>query len=178
MSSKGTHLSEEAKERIAAAHRGKATTLGLKHTEAAKAKISEALKGREIPDEVRLKISNSNKGKVRSAEARKHISDGKKGKPHTKPHKKGYTFSWNVSDERRKEVADTYKGRKYTDESRLKMVKNHHIRYKLIIDGKQYDSIMEASRQLDIPYNRMRVLVKRPQQLKELFGIEITYIDE
>lgn len=177
MSSKGTHLSEEAKERIAAAHRGKATTLGLKHTEAAKAKMSAALKGRVIPEETRAKISNANKGKVRSAEARKHISEGKKGKPH-KPHKGGYTFSWNVSDERRKEVSETYKGRKYTDESKLKMVQNHHLPYYIIIDGNEYSSLLEASRILGIKYSYLRAHKKDSAKLKELFGIEVEYIDE
>lgn len=177
MSSKGTHLSEEAKRRIAEAHRGKATTLGLKHTEESKKKMSDALKGREIPEEVRLKISNSNKGKVRSEEARKHISEGKKGKPH-KPHKGGYTFSWNVSDERREEISNTYKGRKYTDESKLKMVQNHHLPYYIIIDGKEYASLLEASRLLGIKYSYLRAHKKDSKKLKELFGIEVEYIDE
>lgn len=177
MSSKGTHLSEEAKERIAAAHRGKATTLGFRHSEESRKKMSDALKGRIIPEEVRLKISNANKGKVRSEEARQHISSGKKGKPVNRT-KKGYTFSWNISDERRKEVADTYKGRKYTDESKLKMVQNHHLPYNIIIDGKEYASLLEASRLLGIKYSYLRAHKKDSKKLKELFGIEVEYIDE
>lgn len=177
MPAKGSHMSDEAKRRISEAHRGKATTLGFRHSEESKKKMSDALKGHETSEETRTKISQSNKGKVRSEESRQHISEGKKGKPH-KPHKKGYTFTWNVSDERRKEVADTYRGRRYTDESKSKMSKNHHSAYNIIVDGKEYRSIMEAAKQLGIPYNRMRVLVKRPQQLKDLFGHEITYIDE
>ena len=177
MSSKGTHLSEEAKERIAAAHRGKATTLGLKHTEESRKKMSDALKGHETSEETRAKISNANKGKVRSEESRQHISDGKKGKPINRT-KRGYTFSWNVSDERRQEIADTYKGRKYTDESKLKMVQNHHNPYRVIIDGKEYNSLMEASRLLNIKYSYLRAHKNDSKKLKELFGINIEYIDK
>lgn len=174
---KGFKHTAEAKERIAAAHRGKSTTLGFRHSEESKKKMSDALKGHVIPEEVRLKISQAKKGKKLSEEARQHISEGKKGKPINRT-KRGYTFSWNISDERRKEVADIYKGRKYTDESKLKMVQNHHNPYRVIIDGKEYNSLMEASRMLGLKYTYLRAHKKNPEKLKELFGIELNYIDE
>lgn len=177
MPAKGTHLSEEAKARISAANKGRQTTLGFHHSEDTKAKMSAERKGRTKPEDFKLKISQANKGKVRNEEARKHISEGKKGKKH-KPHKKGNMWEWDISQERRAEISEIFKGRTFTDESRLKMVQNHHNPYRVIIDGQEYSSMKEAARALDIPYGRFTWLCRHPDIMQEKFGHMLDYIDE
>jgi len=177
MPAKGSHMSEEAKRRISEAHKGKATTLGLKHTEKSKQLMSMKQKGHIVSEETKAKISSATKGLKRSEIARQHISEGKKGKKHA-PHKKGNMWEWTVSEERRKEISNIYKGRVYTDESKLKMAQNHHNPYKVVVDGKEYNSMKEAARILDIPYGRFSWLCKHPAIMQEKFGHTLNYIDD
>lgn len=76
----GWKLSEETKNRMRAAHRGKK---GTPHTDKAKIKISEALKGRKHSEETKEKIRAGNLGKkkVISDKARENLSRALKGKP-------------------------------------------------------------------------------------------------
>lgn len=178
MPAKGSHMSAEAKARISSANKGRQTTLGFRHSAESKKKMSDALKGHVIPEEVRLKISQANKGKVRTEEQKKRLSEAKLGVKHSKPHKKGNMWEWTVSEERRKEISNIYKGRKYTDESRLKMAKNHHVSYKLVVDGKEYNSMLEASKILNISYRRFTWLCKHPDIMQEKFGHTLNYIDD
>lgn len=61
-------------------HNYKWTTLGYKHTDEAKAKISEANKGRKRSEECKRKISEVMKGKELSEEHKRKISEARKGK--------------------------------------------------------------------------------------------------
>lgn len=177
MPAKGSHMSEAAKQKISAAHKGKSTTLGFRHSEESKAKMSNAHKGRTVSEETRAKLSQSLSGLKRSEESRKNISIGKLGKPH-KTHKKGYIFEWTVSEERRKEISESFKGRVYTDEAKLKMSQHHHNPYRVVVDGKEYNSMLEASKILNIPYRRFTMLCKHPDIMQEQFGHTLNYIDE
>ena len=55
-------------------------SLGVIHSEEAKQKMSEALKGRTHSEEAKQKISEGNKGRTHSEEAKQKISEGNKGK--------------------------------------------------------------------------------------------------
>lgn len=59
-------------------------TLGHKHSEETKKKISEnhGLKGKHHSEETRMKMSEARIGKHHSEEHKKHISEGAKGKKH------------------------------------------------------------------------------------------------
>lgn len=76
----GWKLSEETKNRMRVAQRGKK---GTPHTKEAKTKISESLKGRKHSEETKAKIKAGNIGKKKpvSEEARRNLSKALKGKP-------------------------------------------------------------------------------------------------
>lgn len=89
-------------------------TLGLKHSEESKRKMSIAHKGKKFTDEHRRKLSESHKGKKMSEEARRHISEAKKG--HT------------ATDETLKKMSEAFSGdknpmfgKKHSEEARKKM---------------------------------------------------------
>ena len=99
---KGKKLSEDAREKVSMAKKGKpAHNKGKKLSEETKKKISEANKGKILSNETkqkislastgrifseesRLKKSNSLKGHIVSEETKKKISDANKGKPKRK----------------------------------------------------------------------------------------------
>lgn len=96
---KGYKLSEETKNKISEAHKGKPTwNKGLKTgplSEEAKKKMSEAHKGIKLSEEHKNKISEACKceknplyGKHLSEETKKKMSEAKKGKKFSEEHKK------------------------------------------------------------------------------------------
>jgi ribosomal protein S27AE len=58
----------------------------VKHSEKAKKKISEAKKGKALPQEHRRKLSESQKGKTHSEESRRKMSESKQGKTLSEEH--------------------------------------------------------------------------------------------
>lgn len=74
----GLKHSEEAKRKIAEAHKGKAWHKDIHHSEEAKRKISEARKGRTFTEEHKRKLSESHKGKSCTEEAKRKLSEAKK----------------------------------------------------------------------------------------------------
>jgi group I intron endonuclease len=92
----GGKLSQETRDKIGAAHKGK--TLSTEHrsflselarnrTPEHRAKIGAAHKGKKRTDEARAKMSAANKGKKRTDEARKNMSVAQKGRPKTEAYK-------------------------------------------------------------------------------------------
>jgi len=57
-------------------------SLGVKHTDDTKRKVSEAKKGFKHTDESKRKISEARKGKVKSDETKRKISEANKGEKH------------------------------------------------------------------------------------------------
>jgi len=92
-------------------------SLGLKLTDEAKRKISEAMKGKVKSDETKRKISEAMKGKVKlTDETKRKISKAKKGKV-------------KLTDETKRKISEAMKGKqnslgvKHTDEAKRKMSK-------------------------------------------------------
>lgn len=80
-SQKGKHLSEEAKAKMSAAHKGKSPwNKGKNHSEETCLKISAAHKGKPLSAEHKTKISAANKGKPKSEEHKAKMSAAQKGK--------------------------------------------------------------------------------------------------
>ena len=79
----------------------------VKHSEKAKKKMSEAKKGKALPQEHCRKISETLKGKPLSEERRRKISKTLKGKPH--------------SEERRNKISEAKKGKTCSEEHRRKI---------------------------------------------------------
>ena len=89
-----------------------------------RAKISEALKGKEVSEETKRKISEGNKGKKMSEEARKKISKAHKGKKKSKEHRKKISEAHSgkkLSEETRKKMSEAKKGKKRSEEARKKI---------------------------------------------------------
>jgi len=72
-------------------------------------KISNALKGRKVPEETRLRIAESLKGRKHTTQSKDKMSISQKG---IKP-----------SEEAKKRMSNAAKGREYSNERKLKMAK-------------------------------------------------------
>ena len=71
---KGKQLSEEIKQKLSDAHKGKTPwNKGIPHSEEQKIKLKIARKGRVYSDETRRKISNSNKGKLSPSKGKHRV---------------------------------------------------------------------------------------------------------
>jgi group I intron endonuclease len=88
-------------------------TLGRRHTEETRAKLSAALKGNSrkkgkiMSEDVRRKISESKTGKTFTEERKRNMSEARKGKPH--------------SEEHRQKISESHKGITPSDETRKKL---------------------------------------------------------
>ena len=78
-SNTGKKQSAEHGRKISELKKGNKNRLGMTHTPEVRKAISEKLKGRKIPEEVRLKYSIAGKNKVFSETHRKNISIARKG---------------------------------------------------------------------------------------------------
>ena len=114
---KGHLVSEETREKISKANKGK------KRSEESKKKMSEAHKGMSSPnkgkkmtEEQKKKMSEAHKGKKMSEEIRKNMSKAQKGK-----------LAWNkgknLSEETRKKISEAFKGKHW------KLINGKHIYY-------------------------------------------------
>ena len=105
----GKHHTEEVKEKISEARKGKL------HTEEAKQKIGEARKGKHHSEETRQKISSANKGekhpmhgKHHSEETKQRMSEARKGENHP-------NYGKHLTKEVRQRMSEARKG-KYVGE--------------------------------------------------------------
>jgi len=77
---KGSHISDETREKMCKAQKGdKNPNFGKHHSKETKKKISESEKGKYISDAHKRKISESNKRRIYSKETRKKLSEGQRG---------------------------------------------------------------------------------------------------
>ena len=111
------------------------------HSEEAKRKISEALKGHNVSEESRRKMSESTKGFKHSKETKKKMSESRKGnqnpffdKTHSEETKqkirkalKGNTNNKGTkySEETRRKIGEGNKGKKRSEEVRKKISEMH-----------------------------------------------------
>lgn len=116
---------------------------GVKLSEEHKRKTSETLKGRKRPQEVIDKIVKTRKengGWKHSAETKNKIRSN--------------------NGMKRQEVRDKLKGREISDETRKKLSDVSVHKRACIIDGVWYESIREASNQLDIKWDMVSDRIK------------------
>ena len=105
----GFKHSDESKQKMSESHKGRpAPNKGKKHSEEARRKMSEANKGRTPP----------NKGKKHSEETKRKIGEANKGKP---SHFKGKKHSAKA----RRKLSESHKGRKASAETKQKMSESH-----------------------------------------------------
>lgn len=159
---KGKPLSEEHRQRLSEAHKGKKTTKGRKLSEEHKRKLSEALKGkhykprteihkkrisqaligRKLPDETKRKLSKAKKGKKFSEEHKRKLSEAHKGKHHsskTEFTSKRMKEMWADSTFRELVVKKIVKGtviRPTTIEVKfIETMRKNHLPYKYVGNG-------------------------------------------
>ena len=154
VSTSGVKCSEETKQKISEAHRGKkrseesirkqsATLMGHTHSEETKKKIGVANSRRIWSDESKEKLRNANIGKVLSKEHKEKIGEGLKGRM---PSEKNRAITaqnnreriW--TDEARKKISDANKGRPAPNKKKVVCLET----------GVVYDSAYEAANSLNI----------------------------
>ena len=109
------------------------STAGIKLSEETRQRIGEAHKGKKYSDETRQRISNNHvgmKGKVHTKETRRRMSESHKGKKHSDEHRQRISEAgkgnqngkgWKPSDEQRQRIGEASKGRRHSEEARLKI---------------------------------------------------------
>lgn len=97
------------------------TVLSDEEILAARSEMSEIMKQKTVPENVRKKISEHNKGKVFSAERRRHISEACKGRPSAFKGKHHNPESLRKIKEARKRQVSPTKGKRLSPEARRKM---------------------------------------------------------
>jgi len=119
----GMHHSKESKAKIASAKiGGQAPNKGIPHSEEAKKKMSESLKGKgkgkKISEEQKSRISEANRGRHHTEEARKKMSEACKGR-----HRTAETRS--KMSESRKGRPSPMLGKHHSAEARKRMSESH-----------------------------------------------------
>lgn len=80
---RGYHLSDEVKQKISEANKGKVRTLEMRKRQSDRQKGKpSSRKGFHHSDEMKIKLSIARKGKKLSDETRRKMSESRKGKPH------------------------------------------------------------------------------------------------
>lgn len=120
----GTHLSDESKEKIARAHRGKKlseehkqkdrlSNLGRKHSEETKRKISENNKGKHpMSEEHKNRLRMMSLGRHPSEETRRKMSISGKGRKFTNEHRLNLSKAAKgkiITEESKKKISETRK---------------------------------------------------------------------
>ena len=123
---------------------GEKSSLGCKHSEEAKKKMSRAHKGKVLGEEHKKRISETSRERWTDPEYRKHMSKVRKGNPH-KPH----------SEETKRRIAEARKGTHPSEEARKHMSEAHK--------GKSKPHSEETKRRIaEAAKNRPKIKIKLP----------------
>ncbi len=97
------------------------SSLGRKHSDLSKLRISKAKKGTICSEETRLKLSEAGKGRILSEESKHKISESKIGKemPWMKNNK--LFAGHNHSEESRLKLSESHKGHRHSEETKKKI---------------------------------------------------------
>lgn len=91
------------------------SSLGIRHTEETKRKMSQIAKNRPpVSEETRQKISQAGKGRPQSEESRRKKSESLKGRP-------GPFLGKHLSEETKRKIAERHKGMTHSEESKRKI---------------------------------------------------------
>ena len=116
-------ISEQTRRKISASLMGHKRTLGYKHSEETRQKMSIAHKGKVFSKETRNKLSEVLKGKTVSEKTRKIMSEARKGKVLTKECKEKISIAMigrKFSEEWKKKISEAMKGKIHSAEWRRK----------------------------------------------------------
>lgn len=150
-------------------------TSGYRHTEIAKRKIGEYDKIRNFSEETRKKLSAIHKGKPLTDSHKEKLSNSLKGRktcPFTEEHKRKISEALKgkkrepftrkkvkLTDSHKralsKSLSDYFSKREKKDKPEKKK-RISHLKRRVFIDGKVYDSLHEAAKEMKIPLNTLR----------------------
>lgn len=100
-------------------------SIGWKHSEETKRKISDSHKGIGHTDETRSKISKSHTGKKLSEKTKTKMSKAQKGRKHTTQSiEKMRVSKKNISEETRTKMRNSQLGKKHSNETKRKISKS------------------------------------------------------
>ena len=128
---------------------GEKGTLGCKHSEETRRKISEAHKGKPrkpFSEEAKRHMSEAKKGKPLSEEAKRHMSEAKKGKPLSEEHRKHLAEANrknHLDPEYRKKLSEALKGKPLSEEHKKRVAESNRRRAK---DPEFLKKLSEANR--------------------------------
>ena len=117
-----TEISEKTRKKMSDSKKGNKYSLGFKHSEEVRERMSNAQKGKVLSEEHKQKVAIANTGKTRSEESRKRMSLAQKGKPKSEQAKKNAREARKpITDETREKMSESRKGRIVSDETRQKL---------------------------------------------------------
>ena len=124
---KGKKMSQESCDKKSKSMMGKKVKLGVKESDETRKKKSDAFKGRIYSEESKQKKNEKLKGQKRTKETKQKMSKSHIGKSKSKEHcnniskgKLGKSLG-PKSEEHKKKLSDSLKGREYKDEWKLKL---------------------------------------------------------
>lgn len=104
-------------------------TLGYKHSDEVKQKLSQMQIGKKLTEEHRKKISQAGIGRIQTEETRKKLSEATKGKPKSETARKNMSESAKnrppISEETRQKLSEISKSRVRTDEWKQKIAQSN-----------------------------------------------------
>lgn len=149
---------------------------GRKHTEEAKAKMSEAHLGKVPSEKTREKISEASKGRVNSPETRTKISKALKGRL-SDPEERKRVYGRKKSKEERKKISESRKGlrvlkdRGYNEEVKHVLqciIDDEELPEKLETPQNSYNQLREAYNKWNTGSKNLALRAKQKQEKKRL----------
>lgn len=161
-SSLGVKHSQETRAKLSIAMRGNKHALGVKPSAETRARLSAAGKGRKKSAEHRAKISASQKGKKISVEARFRVSAANKGR--------------KLSDTLREKISAALKGREFSAEHRAALSasmkgKRNALGTKLTAEARAVISAAKTGRPLSAAHKAAISATKKARRCNTALGI-------
>lgn len=177
----GVKRTDEEKEKISNAHRGRIHSLESRKnmseahknpSDEIRKKMSDAKKGKKVSDETRRKLSKTNKGKKRSVDTCQKISQAKKGKKFSSKHcenikksktgEKNHNYGKPRTENTKLKIGNANKNKKLSQEHIEKLIKANKGRkpHNVVLFNQDQIEEIKKLRQNGMSYKNISIIFK------------------